>query len=209
VSSTGSGAWDKRTGGSAGHGAHGHADSVPSGLTATCGGLRSFRAPPPRSARTGGRRCAIHGGVADWAAYFRREVTGQPWRTMVATWRPLPTGDPGRPLRLGAGRAAHSRIRRGDQVLAGRPGRCYRHQIPVLRARQRHHARALGDRSNRCPAHSGRAYRPPDPPAGPQAAEVVVARAGRRRTDRTEQGPWTRSVPASVCVGVAARPCGG
>jgi hypothetical protein len=41
-----------------------------------------------------------------------------------------------------------------DQILAGRPGRRRRHQIPVLRARRRHHARALGDLDQAADAHT-------------------------------------------------------
>ena len=191
-------------------------------------------------------------GIADWTAYFGREVAGQPWRQVLAIWwprllpgvaaaathgvirvghavralradgedavhiaelahglaywaarwqpvpgaigAPLPasadtgTGPVAEPATAGAALAAvpriagqsggaadrqagwancrtgrrhwqrpGCRIRRGDRVVAGRPGRRRRHQVPVLRARQRCHARALGDRAQRRAAHASRA----------------------------------------------------
>ena len=245
---------------------HGHADSVNRWLDGYMRRLEEF----PRGTAAIGEdwRDALGDPrrVADWTAYFRREVTGQPWRRVLGTWWPrllpgvaaaathgvirvghaaralLADGDDSRscrragpwpgllggPLAAGTrrrpqagasrlqaagrrpgcgralggggagggsadrrpvrrcprtprpagrpaglagrpGRARHPRIRRGDRILAGRPGRRRRHQIPVLRARQRHHARALGDRSGRRPAHAARpGHRAVGSPAWPR-----------------------------------------
>src|SRR5215469_18616902 len=49
--------------------------------------------------------------VADWTAYFRREVTGQPWRSVLGTWWP-------RLLPGVAAAATHGAIRVGHAVRA-------------------------------------------------------------------------------------------
>src|SRR5215469_14457825 len=49
--------------------------------------------------------------VADWTAYFRREVTGQPWRAVLGTWWP-------RLLPGVAAAATHGAIRVGHAVRA-------------------------------------------------------------------------------------------
>ena len=49
--------------------------------------------------------------VADWTAYFRREVTGQPWRAVLGTWWP-------RLLPGVAAAATHGVIRVGHAVRA-------------------------------------------------------------------------------------------
>ena len=54
--------------------------------------------------------------VADWTAYFRREVTGQPWRAVLGTWWP-------RLLPGVAAAATHGVIRVGHAVRALLDGR--------------------------------------------------------------------------------------
>ena len=67
---------------------HGHADRVHPWLDGYMRRLEEF----PRGAGPIGSSWRDALGdprrIADWTAYFRREVTGQPWRQVLGTWWP-------------------------------------------------------------------------------------------------------------------------
>ncbi len=90
---------------------HGHAGQVHRGLTAICERLEEFPrgsgpiGPDWQEALGDPRR------IADWTAYFRREVTEQPWRQVLETWWP-------RLLPGVAAAATHGVIRVGHAVRA-------------------------------------------------------------------------------------------
>jgi hypothetical protein len=90
---------------------HGHAGQVHPWLDAYMARLEEFpRGSGPigadwRNALGDPRR------IADWTAYFRREVTGQPWRQVLGTWWP-------RLLPGVAAAATHGVIRVGHAVRA-------------------------------------------------------------------------------------------
>ena len=87
------------------------------------------------------------------------------------------------------------------RIRPGRPGRRRDHQVPVLRARQRHHARALGHRSGRRLAH---ASCPGHPVVGAQPGRIVGGgrgadrglRAGRAGRTHRPAGPASLPQPA-------------
>ena len=67
---------------------HGHAESVPEWLDGYMERLEEF----PRGTGPIGTDWQEALGdprrIADWTAYFRREVTQQPWREALETWWP-------------------------------------------------------------------------------------------------------------------------
>jgi hypothetical protein len=150
--------------------------------------------------------------IADWTAYFRREVTGQPWRQALGTWWP-------RLLPGVAAAATHGVIRVGHAVRAlTEDGEDAEHLTELAHGLT---GRPAGSRYLVPPPPSLR-RKAPAPQPGSRRRAASRAKPGRRRvTDRAElhRRPLRRCRPspgsptspaafANACPGWRGSPAG-
>lgn len=172
----------------------GYADEVPAWVDRNLRRRRYHDAPEPRWRLDAGNEAdwakalGDFGRVGDWSAMFERELTGRPWRDVLATWWP-------RLLPGMSGALTHGIIRTAHAVRAMAAG-----EDPLRRAEL---ARGLGYWAARYAGRPRRVDLPDEPESGALTAldELIAGNAGHYPTVRRRYPvPLIHSITAPAAV---------